>query len=188
MIPRSMLVAAVAVATTLAAAEPLVPPASLVLDGVPPIALETAREVRPYGEFTVHTFLSWHPQKREMLVRRRHGTTGQVHVVVAPGATPQAITSYEDPVAQAEYQPGKGDYFIFTRAHGGDEGYRLYRHGPGDDTPISPPGERVAAFAWSPRGDRVVFATQHVVDREAGTTVYLADPMHPQSARVVATF
>jgi len=188
MILRPALAACALAAATFAAAEPIAPPDSLVLDGVPPISVETARAVRPYGEFTTHAMLSWHPQKREMLVRRRHGTTGQVHLVAAPGATPEPVTAFDDPVAHAEYQPVKGDYFVFTRARGGDEMYRLYRHGPGnEDVAISRAGERVGAFAWSPRGDRLVFAAQHGSGDDALTTVYLVDPMHPEAARVLAT-
>jgi len=188
MIYRPLLVACILAAATLAAAEPLPPPDSLVLDGVPPIPVETARAVRPYGEFTTHAMLSWHPQRREILVRRRHGDTGQVHLVRAPGATPEPLTAFEDPVAHAEWQPVKGDYFVFTRARGGDEMYRLYRHGPGaEDVPISPAGERVGSFAWSPRGDRLVFAAQRGTGEDTHTTIYLADPMHPEAARVLST-
>ncbi|HZZ93364.1 MAG TPA: alpha/beta fold hydrolase [Usitatibacter sp.] len=187
---RGMLAAACAFAATLAGAEGLAPPSSLRVEGVPPIPVETARQAHPYGEFTVHAMLSWHPQRREMLVRRRHGATGQVHLVAAPGATPQPLTAFDDPVVHAEYQPGKGDYFVFTRASAGDEIYRLYRQGPGTGaaTPITPAGERVAAFAWSPRGDRLLYATQRGAGDDARTVLSLVDPLHAQAVRVLATF
>jgi dipeptidyl aminopeptidase/acylaminoacyl peptidase len=185
-----MLAAGLAFAATLARADTIAPPASLVVEGVPPIPGETAREVQRYAQFTLHAMLSWHPQRREMLVRRRHGSTGQVHLVEAPGATPKPLTAFDDPVAQAEYQPVKGDYFVFTRASAGDEMYRLYRFAPGDasPSPISPAGERVGAFAWSPRGDRLVYAAQHGAGDETRTTLTLVDPLHPQHARVIASF
>jgi len=185
-----VLVAQVALCATLARADAIAPPPSLAVEGVPPIPVETAREVQRYAQFTLHGMLSWHPQRREMLVRRRHGDTGQVHLVVAPGATPTPLTAFDDPVAQAEYQPVKGDYFVFTRASEGDDLFRLYRFAPGDPapTPLSPAGERVGAFAWSPRGDRLVYAAQHGTGGDARTAVSLVDPLHPQHVRTLATF
>ena len=182
--------AQVAFAATLARADAIAPPPSLAVEGVPPIPVETAREVQRYAQFTLHGMLSWHPQRREMLVRRRHGDTAQVHLVAAPGATPKPLTALDDPVVQAEYQPVKGDYFVFTRASAGDDLYRLYRFAPGDasPTPVSPEGDRVGAFAWSPRGDRIVYAAQHGSGEDARTAITLVDPMHPQRARTLATF
>ena len=67
------------------AEDAVAPPASLVLEGVPPIAGEIAAKVRPYGEFRSHGLMSWHPALREVLVRRRLSATYQVHRVAAPG-------------------------------------------------------------------------------------------------------
>jgi dipeptidyl aminopeptidase/acylaminoacyl peptidase len=113
-----------------------------------------------------------------------------VHRVEAPGAVPEPLTHLDDPVAQAEYPPGKGSYFVFTRAHAGDEQYRLYRHGPGpgDDVALSGARERVESFAWSPRGDRVAYFAQHGSDDDVHTRLYLVDPLHPEAGRVIATF
>jgi dipeptidyl aminopeptidase/acylaminoacyl peptidase len=187
MIRRSLLAAGVAFAATLAAAEDIAPPPSLVVEGVPAIPAETARQVRPYGEFTTHALLGWLPEGHGMLVRRRHGSTGQVHRVDAPGAIPEPLTAFDDPVAQAEYAPVKGDYFVFTRAHQGDDQYRLYRQGPGSTTTaLSAEGERVVSFAWSPRGDRIAYAAQKGQGDDAHTRIYLVDPMHPQAVREIA--
>jgi dipeptidyl aminopeptidase/acylaminoacyl peptidase len=174
--------------------EVVLPPASIVVDGVPPISADIAQSVRPYGEFTPHGMLSWHPRRREILVRQRHHGTLQVHRVSEPGAAPVPLTDYPDAVSGGEYQPGKGESFIFTRGAGGNEIFRLYRYDVAKRvaTPLSPEGERVFSATWNPRGDRIFYATQRVdrnnPDRIARTTLYLVDPSKPQGARVLARF
>lgn len=176
----------------LAQGEIVLPPAAIVADGVPPIPADVASAVRPYGEFTPHGMLSWHPQRREILVRRRHNNTFQVHRVSEPGAAPIALTDYPDAVVGGEYQPGKGESFIFTRGVGGNEVFRLYRYDMAKRTAtaLSPEGERVFSTAWNRKGDRIFYATQRLdrdnPDRIARTTLYLVDPAKPQAVRVLA--
>lgn len=170
----------------------VLPPDSLVLDGVPPIPGDIADALAPYGEFRAHAILSWHPERREMLVRRRLHATDQVHRVTAPGVAPEPLTDFADAVPDAAYEPAKGAYFVFTRAEGGNEVYRLYREesSGGDATAVSPEGERVSDFAWWRHGDRLVYATQAVdrtnAERRARTTIHLVDPAKPGSDRVLA--
>jgi dipeptidyl aminopeptidase/acylaminoacyl peptidase len=174
--------------------EIVLPPSSVVVDGVPPVPAETAQRVRPYGEFTPHAMLSWHPLRREILVRRRHNETQQVHRVSEPGTTPIPLTDYADAVGSAEYQPGAGEHFIFSRATNGNEVYRLYRFDVATRAAaaLSPEGERVASATWNRRGERVAYATQRVdrnnPERTARTTLHIVDPFKPKSDRVLARF
>ncbi|HEY4998310.1 MAG TPA: hypothetical protein VII36_04165, partial [Usitatibacter sp.] len=127
-ISLALLAAVAFAASTLhAQGEAVTPPASLVLDGVPPIPAELASRIAPYNEFRPHGMLSWHPTRREMLIRRRLGTTNQVHLVTEPGVAPVALTDYPDAVAYAAFEPTRGDYFLFTRAEGGNEVFRVFR-------------------------------------------------------------
>ncbi len=103
------------------------PPPALIVDGIPSIPAELAAKLNPYGEFRPHGMLSWHPQRREMLVRRRLNATNQVHVVAAPGTAPRPLTDFPDAVGNAAYQPTTGDYFLFARGEGGNEVFRIYR-------------------------------------------------------------
>jgi dipeptidyl aminopeptidase/acylaminoacyl peptidase len=169
------------------------PPPSLVVDGVPPIPAETVRKLQPYAEFRPHGFVSWHPIRREMLVQKRHEATAQIHFVNEPGVTPQLLTEYPDTVNEAWYQPTTGRYFVFLRAEGGNEVYRLYRYdiATREVTPLSPEGERAQSVAWSPNGNRIAFTTQRVdrnnPDRKARTSIHFMDPMLPRDDRVLAT-
>ena len=168
------------------------PPAALVLDGVPGIPARLAEKLAPYGEFRASAMLSWHPVRREVLVRRRLEATNQAHVVAEPGVAPVPVTDFPDAVPYAAYEPSKGESLVFTRAEGGNEVFRLYREDLATRaaTPLSPEGERVSDVAWSRKGDRLVYATQ-LVDRnnpghKARTFVHVVDPLHPESDKVVA--
>ena len=170
------------------------PPPSLHVEGVPPIPESLAQELRPYAEFRPHGLLSWHPVKREMLVRVRLKATTQVHHVEAPGARPQPVMDFPDSVGAASYQPVHGNYFVFPKAAGGNEEYRLYREDvpSGTSTPFSPEGERAIFGAWNRKGDQIVYTTVRVdrnnPDRIARTTVHLVDPAKPEKDRVVTIF
>ena len=186
--------AACLLAARLAAADFVTPPEGLSLDGVPPIPVETAQRLHPYGEFRPHGLFSWHPAKREMLVRRRFKATTQVHHVSSPGATAQPLTDLPNSVAGAAYHPGAGDYFIFTMGEGGNEVYRIYRYDleTGEATPFSPEGQRATGAAWNRKGDRVVYTTVLVdrnnPERSARTTLHIVDPRKPQAGKVLARF
>jgi dipeptidyl aminopeptidase/acylaminoacyl peptidase len=189
-----------ALASALVAAAPTVdaqtdvvtPPAALVVDGVPPIPADIAARLAPYGEFRPHGMLSWNPVKREMLVRRRLTSTNQVHLVSEPGVNPQPVTDYPDAVSTATFQPVTAEYFLFQRAEGGNEVYRIYRKDFATQavTALSPEGERADSISWSRKGDRIVFSTQPVdknnPDRKAHTFVHVMDPMRPGSDKVIA--
>ncbi|MEO7743805.1 MAG: prolyl oligopeptidase family serine peptidase [Usitatibacter sp.] len=175
-----------------AAADLVVPPASLVLEGVPPIAGDIAAKLRPYGEFRSHGLMSWHPTQREVLVRRRLAATNQVHRVSAPGLAPVSLTDLPDAVAGASYQPTHGDYFVFSVAEGGNEVFRLHRFdiSSGGVSPLSPEGERALIGTWNRKGDRLVFTTamidRHNPGRTARTTLRLIDPARPETLRTLA--
>lgn len=170
----------------------LVPPANLVLDGVPPIPAEVAAKTAPYTAFKPGALLDWHPKRREILVRLRHGNADQLHRVAEPGATPEPLTDHADPVSAGRYEPRAGSRLLFTRGTGGDEVYRIHRLDLeiGQSTPVSPEGRRASAPAWSSLGDRIVFTTvaldRFSASREARTTLHLADPLAPEKARVLA--
>jgi dipeptidyl aminopeptidase/acylaminoacyl peptidase len=185
--------ALVAAAPTLNAQTDVVtPPAALVVEGVPPIPGDIAAKLAPYGEFRPHGILSWNPVKREMLVRRRLAATNQVHLVQEPGVNPQPVTDYPDAVSSATFQPVTGEYFLFQRAEGGNEVYRIFRKDVATQavTALSPEGERADSLSWSRKGDRIVFSTQPVdknnPDRKARTFVHVMDPMRPGSDKVIA--
>ena len=170
------------------------PPPALILDGVPPISTELARKLQPYGEFRPHGLLSWHPTRREMLVRRRLTTTNQVHLVEAPGLSPVPLTDQADAVNNADYEPTRGESFLFTRGEGGNEQFQIFRYdfAAKDATRLTAAGQRASFPQWNRTGDRIVYTTQPVdrnnPDRVARTTLHIMDPAKPESDKVLAVF
>src|SRR5258706_4766855 len=125
---RACLIAALFTATPAFAQTDIVtPPKALVLENVPPIPADLAKKLDPYGEFRPHGMLSWNPNKREILIRRRLNATNQVHLVTEPGATPVPLTDFPDAVQGANYQPRAGKYFVFAKGVGGNEVFRAFR-------------------------------------------------------------
>lgn len=176
----------------LAAQEVVTPPAALTLDGVPPVPAEIALKLKPYGEFRPHGLMSWHPVRREMLVRRRLSATNQVHLVTEPLTPPQPVTDLPNAVSSAGYQPVHGKYFVFPVGEGGNEVFRLNRYDLESKTitPLSPDGERASGGAFNRKGDRIVYSTVQVdknnPERNSSTRLHLVDPLKPQGDRIIA--
>src|SRR4051812_24583306 len=84
---RSTLVIRVALIVSslpIAAQDAVVPPESIISENIPPIPKSVAESVGRYTEFRAAGFRSWHPVKREMLIRTRFADTLQVHHVAFP--------------------------------------------------------------------------------------------------------
>lgn len=172
--------------------EYLVPPASLALDGIPPIPAEVAAKTEPYTQFKPGTLLDWHPQRREILVRQRLGNADQLHRVKEVGAVPEPLTRGDDAASAGRYEPRAGNWLLYARGTGGDEAYRIHRLDPasGETVAVSPEGRRASAPVWNRGGDRFLYTTvpldRHDASRVARTTVHLADSGTPDAARVLA--
>src|SRR2546427_4990251 len=107
----------------------LAPNANLVLQNVPPIPQRLVQQVAKYTDFRGHSFVDWHPTRREMLVahRKAGGNTVQLFRLAAPMAEPEQLTDFADPVTSASYEPRDGRYIVFERSSGGNEADQLDR-------------------------------------------------------------
>src|SRR5256885_7168899 len=63
----------------------ILPGDNLVVESIPRVPASLAEAVSHYTEFRRAAFLSWHPSKREMLIRTRFAETVQLHQVRFPG-------------------------------------------------------------------------------------------------------
>ena len=189
-------------------AQTITPANNLVIEGIPPISADLVKKVAPYTEFKASSIVAWHPHDGSVLIRTRLGNVLQLHSVKSPGAKPEPLTDFPDPVFGATFQPKKGTYLLFEKATGGNEVFRIYRLDLQDKnagkavTPISPAGERAAAPSWNHAGDHVVFTTVSLdkndaadktanaagATRIATTKLYLVNPLKPETAKVLATF
>lgn len=175
----------------------IAPNANLVVQGIPPIPASVAGEVAKYTDFRGHSFVDWHPTKREMLVSHRPAgaSTVQLFRVATPMAAPEQLTDTTDPVRYASYEPRTGQYIVFQRGQGGDEADQLYRLDlPGKQiTLLSDPNERHSIETWTHASGRLV-ALSVPLDRTAqggsraniAQTLWLIDPLQPQAKRKLA--
>ena len=186
-----------AAATTSAPTEALAPNANLVAQGIPPIPLTLVRQAEKYTDFRGHSFVDWHPIKREMLVSHRAAgaSTAQLFRVPAPLAAPEPLTDFADPVRNASYEPRRGDYLVFERNSGGNEADQLYRM----DLPskrvslLTDPDQRHEMQGWLHRSSQLLVMSVPLDKTATGgtratisQTLKLLDPRQPKLARTVA--
>ena len=166
------------------------PNANLVVEGVPPIPVSLARAVEKYTDFRGHSFVAWHPVKREMVVahRKAGANTMQLFRLASPLGELEALTDGTDPVTEASYQPLTGKYLIFERSSGGNEVNQLYRLDldTRQTTLLTNPDERHDHLGWL-HHQAVAIVSSVPIDRTAmggtrasiNTTLWLLDPEHP---------
>lgn len=158
-----------------------VPGDNLVVEGIPNIPASLTESVGRYIEFRTAALLSWHPQKREMLISTRFADAKQVHQVKFPGGARAQMTFFKESVDSASYQPKEGDYFIFSKDTGGDEFFQFYRYdfASGDITLFTDGKSRNTGVRWSNAGDRLAYGST----RRNGKDVdfYIVDPSTQKS-------
>src|ERR1700719_1077476 len=188
MMKKLLLVIAMLVVTAFLAAQSdeVVPNENLVIEGIPKIPGSIAEAAGRYGEFRSADFISWHPTKREMLIETRFADTAQVHQVKFPAGARTQLTFFPDRIGGAEYQPGKGDSFLFVKDVGGGEFFQLYRYdfATGDIALLTDGKSRNTSPRWSYQGDRVAYGST----KRSGDDVdiWIVNASDPTSARMVA--
>jgi dipeptidyl aminopeptidase/acylaminoacyl peptidase len=184
---RFLRVVAVILFATLAFAQSdeVVPNENLVVEGIPKIPASLAESVGRYSEFRSADFMSWHPDRREMLIETRFADTAQVHQVKFPGGARTQLTFYPDRVGGAIYEPVKGDSFLFTKDVGGGEFFQLYRYdlATGDVTLLTDGKSRNTTPQWSYQADRVAYGSTKRTGNDVD--IWVVRAADPASARLV---
>ena len=183
--------------TPAAPIDTLAPNANLVIQGIPPVPISLVQQVAPYTEFRGHSFVDWHPTKREMLVSHRKvdGQTAQLFRLTAPMAEPEPMTDFADPVRVASYEPRQGRYLVFERATGGNEANQVYRLDlPSKQiTLLTDPDERHSMQGWLHRTSALLVSSVPLDKTAAGGSrsevnqiLRLIDPAQPGVSRKIA--
>ena len=164
----------------------IVIPDNLIVEGIPPLPAGIAEEVRTYTEGRGASFVAWHPLRKEMLITTRFGNSNQLHHVRGPGAARTQITFFEEPVGNASYAPGSGDYFLFTKDMGGNEFAQIHRFDVATNkTVLLTDGGRTqnGGMRWSRDGKRIAYAStmRNGKDRD----IRVMDPLDPNTDQLV---
>jgi dipeptidyl aminopeptidase/acylaminoacyl peptidase len=184
---RALLVAALIVSPFLHAQEGVVlPNDSLTLQNIPSVPASIAEKADRYTQYRTALLWAWHPQRREILMGTRFGDTVQVHEVATPGGARTQLTFFADRVADASYQPHKGDYFLFSKDIGGGEWFQIFRFdiASGETTMLTDGKSRNSDFAWSNRGDRIAYASTR--RDNADLDFYVMNPQDKASDKMIA--
>ena len=174
----------------------VVPNPNLLIEGIPPIPQSLAERVGGYSDFRGHAFSDWHPTRREMLVSHRAAgsNVNQLFLLTAPGASPERLTDFPEPIGGGSFDPRDGRFIIYSRDTGGNEAARIYRLDLASraSTLLSDPETRSQA-SWNEAGTRLLIASVPL-DRTAqggrrdqiGVTLTLLDPLKPDDRRIIA--
>lgn len=160
-------------------------PDNLVAEGVPPHPPELRRDVSRYLEFRTAAFLSWHPDRREMLVATRFADTMQLHLVKQPAGARRQLTFFNEPVMNGSFQPTHGRYVVFSQDTGGGEFFQLYRYDLADGrvTLLTDGKSRNTSMRWSKSGSRIVWSSTRRNGKD--TDIWMMDPEKPESAHLL---
>jgi len=169
------------------AQQPVIAPnENLTAEGIPPVPVSIAEEVGRYSEFRSAVVESWHPTRREMLIRTRFADTYQIHLVKSPGGARTQLTFFKDRVVSASYQPTQGNYMVLSADVGGAEFFQLYRYDldTGRATLLTDGKSRNLPGRWSNAGNRYVYGST----RRTGDDVdlYVIDPAAPGGDHILS--
>src|SRR5687768_719837 len=190
------LFASAVVAQAPAQPEVVVPNPNLLIEGIPPIPQSLAERVGGYSDFRGHAFSDWHPTRREMLVSHRAAgsNVNQLFLLTAPGASPERLTNFSEPIGGGSFDPRDGRFIIYSRDTGGNEAARIYRLDLASraSTLLSDPETRSQA-SWNKAGTRLLIASVPL-DRTAqggrrdqvGVTLTLLDALKPDDRLIIA--
>ena len=162
------------------------PPESLIVDGVPAIPADLGAALRSYTEYRGAGFLSFHPERREMLIGTRFADTVQIHRVVAAGGARTQLTFFPDRVSSAAYPRaplGEHPFFVFAKDTGGSEFWQLYRFDLETSavTLLTDGRSRNTMGAFSRHGHRLAYTSTR--RNGADNDLYIVDPTDPKSDR-----
>jgi dipeptidyl aminopeptidase/acylaminoacyl peptidase len=171
---------------TIAQTPTITPNDNLVTQGIPPIPASIAQTVERYTNFRAASLASWHPTRREMLIRTRFADTPQVHLVKTPLGTRKQMTFFPERVGGGSFQPTQGDYFVFSKDIGGNEFAQNYRYdlATGEITLLTDGKSRNSSGAWSNKGDKIIYTSTRRTGKD--NDFYIIDPKNPQTDKLLS--
>lgn len=169
--------------TCLMAQQPIIPVAdNLVTEGIPAMSASIVNEVKNYTEARGASLVTWHPEKKEMLISTRFANSNQLHYVKMPGGDRKQITFFDEPIGFATFEPIKGDYFLFYKDIGGNEFSQIYRYDLlNKRTTLLTDGKKSqnGGIKWNNKGDKIAYSStkRNGQDRD----IYILNPLDPAS-------
>ncbi len=104
----------------------VVPNENLITENIPEISKDVANRVKKYTESRGASFVAINPLKDEIIITTRFGSTPQFHKVSEPLGSRKQFSFFDEPLSNAQYEPTKGEYIIYSKDVGGNEFGQLY--------------------------------------------------------------
>src|SRR5882672_6978103 len=107
------------------------PPPSLTIEGIPPIPQSIADGLARYAQYRQAQMQTWHPSKRQMVIRTALGNAAQLHYVEGPSRDRRQLTWYRAGVhtdVSPSFDPADPNTFVFQYDPGNTEMRSLYRY------------------------------------------------------------
>lgn len=160
---------------------------NLVVENIPALPSALVTEVKNYTESRGASLVAWDPLKKGMLISTRFGNSNQLYAVNTPGGERKQITSFDEPVVNATFEPVKGNYFLFLKDSGGNEFSQIYRFDLSDNkTTLLTDGKRSqnGGITWNNKGDLIAYNStkRNGQDRD----IYILNPLDPASDKIIS--
>ena len=164
----------------------VVPNENLITENIPEINKDLASQVKKYTEARGASAIAIHPLKEEIIISTRFGSTAQLHLVSQPLGSRKQITFFDEPLSNGQYEPTKGEYFIYSKDIGGNEFGQLYRMDLKtlQSTMLTDGGRsQNGNVAWKKDGSGFYFAS---TKRNGGDRdIYFMNPNDPKSTKLI---
>jgi dipeptidyl aminopeptidase/acylaminoacyl peptidase len=169
-------------------------PATVKVEGLPPIPASVVQDLAPYASSRRAALLGWHPRRREILITTAFGDSYQLHTVAGPGMDRQQLTFIPKgiptpPNSAASYAPD-GSYIVLVNdATSGGEAMQLVRFDLDTrrTTLLTDGRSRNGTPVWSHRSNLIAFeSTRRGGHGGADRDLWVMDPRNPAGARLVS--
>jgi dipeptidyl aminopeptidase/acylaminoacyl peptidase len=167
----------------------VVVPATIKVEGMPPIPQSIADDLARYTQFREANLIGWHPAKRQMVITTAFGDFPQLHLVAGPGMARTQLTFLPRPgvprLASGAFDPADHNTFVFLNAPAGGELRNLYRYDmtTGDVSLVVESKTRYP-IVWSKQGKWLAYdsSERNGKDRD----LYVIQPSDPKTKRLLA--
>ncbi|MEM8661583.1 MAG: alpha/beta fold hydrolase, partial [Pseudomonadota bacterium] len=157
----------------------------LIMEDIPSIPLDLARDLERYQNVRGASFTGWTPDSSSIYVITRFGDVDQLHRVDNPAGARTQLTFFEEPIGAVIRQPGNSTLAL-TMDAGGNEFSQIFLFDPSgkDQTAMVSDGEsQNGAPIWSRDGS--MFAFRSTRRNGKSNDIWLMTAQDADSARMV---
>lgn len=159
---------------------------NLVMEGIPEVIPSSIEErYEQYSNMNSASFEDWNYRSGGIFTTSRAGEVTQVFYITAPGAEPQQLTNFPEPVRTAIGCPDTSvNGFIYYKDVGGNENFQIFFHdmSNGESRMLTDGVSRNSGFSWNKQGTEYIYRSNK--NDKKTFDFYIADFGKPESERL----